>query len=97
MRNVCKSFADQKLAKSTQPLVQLPVEPEIQRIAALFVHLQEIRHQADYDPTASFIRAEALQLIADVEEAVRAWHSVRSQSNATVFLAALLPQEHWSR
>jgi F0F1-type ATP synthase assembly protein I len=61
------------------------------------VQLQETRHVADYDHSASFVRAEALKIIADVDQAFAAWHSVRNQPNATVFLAALMLQRQWGR
>jgi len=74
-----------------------PIEADIRAVADRFVQLQEQRHRADYDHTATFIRVEALQIVANVEEAFAAWHRVRRQPNATVFLAALMLQRHWSR
>lgn len=100
MMRVCKSFAQgtlQNLAVSTRHLVSGGIDPEIQGIAALFVQLQETRHLADYDHSASFIRAEALQIVVDVEQAFSAWQSVKDRPNATVFLAALMLQGQWSK
>ena len=38
----------------------------IQEFGRIFVHAQGYRHQADYDPEATFTRAEVLQLINEV-------------------------------
>ena len=100
MKVVCKSFAQgvaQNLPEATRHLVSGPIEAELQLVAALFVQLQETRHLADYDHSASFIRAEVLQIVAEVEQAFVAWQSVRSRPNVTVFLAALILQRQWGR
>jgi hypothetical protein len=100
MKVVCKSFAQgvaQNLPEATRHLVSGPIEAEIQTIAALFVQLPETRHLADYDHSASFIRAEVLQVVAEVEQAFASWQSVRNRPNCTVFLAALMLQRQWGR
>jgi uncharacterized protein (UPF0332 family) len=35
-----------------------------------FIELQEVRHKADYDPRATFTRAEALEWVARAEAAI---------------------------
>jgi hypothetical protein len=100
MKVVCKSFAQgavQNLSEATRHLISGGIESEIQKIAALFVQLQEARHLADYDHSASFMRAEALQTIENVGQAFRDWQMIRACANATVFLAALILQRQWSK
>jgi uncharacterized protein (UPF0332 family) len=100
MKKVCKSFANGRLAslpENTRHLVVDPIEREIQFLADQFVQLQEARHSADYDLFPSFTRTEALQQIASAEQAFSGWNKVRQCPNASVFLAALMLQAHWSR
>ena len=47
-----------------------PFPPGIQVCADAFVRLQEIRHQADYDPEARFKRVDAINWVADAEAAI---------------------------
>jgi len=49
----------------------------IVRFAEAFAVLQEQRHLADYDPAARFTREDAIDLIAQADEAIR---SLRSAS-----------------
>jgi uncharacterized protein (UPF0332 family) len=44
--------------------------PTILECARAFVELQEIRHKADYDPRATFTRAEALEWVNQAEVAI---------------------------
>jgi hypothetical protein len=43
---------------------------EIKGCANEFVVLQEVRHKADYDPTARFTRTEALDWVSRAESAI---------------------------
>ena len=43
---------------------------EIQQFAEAFVDNQQMRHDADYNPDASYIRSDVLQLIDDTERVV---------------------------
>lgn len=100
MKDVCESFAQggaSNIPESTRHLISGSVEIEIKSLAALFVELQEARHLADYDHTASFIRADALQTIENIEKVFRDWHVIRNCANATVFLAALTLQRQWGK
>jgi uncharacterized protein (UPF0332 family) len=97
MKDVCRSSAGGNLPIATRKLIEQPIEPDLQFIAERFDQLQEARHEADYDTTASFTRTEALQRVAAAEEAFAAWQRVRNNPNATIFLAALMLQRHWRR
>jgi uncharacterized protein (UPF0332 family) len=57
-KNVCKEARN------------LGFPPEIRGCANEFVVLQEVRHKADYDPTARFTRAEALDWVSRTEAAI---------------------------
>ncbi len=45
---------------------------EIKDCASIFVELQEMRHDADYDPDQRFLRADAHEAIKDAEDAIAA-------------------------
>jgi len=64
--------------------------PGLRTVAGAFESLQEIRHDADYNHSASFTRASALEAIDRAEEAFAAWEKIRGQSDADLFLIALL-------
>jgi len=97
MKRVCKQFAAGGLPEYTQRLLTSKMESEIARIAAAFVALQEARHTAEYDVTATFSRLDVLQKVGLARRAFRDWRRVRGRRNVNVFLAALLLQEHWGR
>ena len=44
---------------------------EIQDFASQFVHLQDRRHQADYDPVMTFYKSEVQRLIVDTRAVLR--------------------------
>jgi uncharacterized protein (UPF0332 family) len=98
MKTVCKQFGSGSKAPptATASLINAPIENEIITVAQIFVQLQEQRHQADYDVTASFTRFAALQIVQSAAQASRAWSKARSRPNARVFLAALLLQRQWN-
>lgn len=100
MALVCRQFAKgtiDNLNDGTKPLVIAPLEPDLVSVAAAFVELQEARHLADYDVSASFIKPEALRLTKVAEKAFASWNEARALANATAFLAALLLQKHWNK
>ena len=77
------------------PVVTLPLEPQLINIATAFVDLQQARHDADYDYSIIFIRTNVLQKIALADSARLNWKAVRKTPNARAFLAALLLQRQW--
>jgi hypothetical protein len=66
-------------------------------IAENFAELQELRHLADYDPSAVFVRAEVLDKISLVEDAFAVWNlgKVKKSPDASAFLLSLLLWEKW--
>jgi hypothetical protein len=95
MRDVCRAFAAGTPANTTASLLTNALQLELKQVARAFVELQDARHNADYDLAISFDRLDVLQKIAMAERAFSAWHSIRSEPNSFVFLAALLLQHQW--
>lgn len=95
MQEVCRQFAAGSVSKATARLLKTPLESELRQVAKAFVELQNARHEADYNLTASFDRVDVLQKIRLATEAFAAWRRVRNRPNAAVFLSALLLQARW--
>jgi hypothetical protein len=95
MREVCQQFRRVRPSDALAPLLTFPIEPDLVAVAEAFVALQEARHEADYDFTATFNRIDVLQRVQRARAAVASWEAIRSNPNATVFLAALLLGKQW--
>ncbi len=95
MKQASRAFAAKSLPLSLQPFS--PVPNELALVAATFIQLQEMRHEADYDIGRRFFRAEALGLVNRVEHAFSSWSAVRQQPAARAYLASLLLHKRWSR
>ena len=65
------------------------IGPAIQAFANGVVELQEMRHSADYDPVASFGRADARFAIASARRAIARFAEV-SPVERRIFLTLLL-------
>jgi len=95
MRDVCQQFSRLPPPDALAPLLTLPIEPDLVAVAEAFVALQEARQEADYDFTATLNRIDVLQRVQRAHAAVASWRVIRSNPNATVFLAALLLGRQW--
>jgi hypothetical protein len=95
MREVCRQVAAGSLSTMTAPLLSDPLEDELREVADAFVELQNARHSADYDLSASFDRFAVLQTVDMARKVFAAWAVVKNRPNASVFLAALLLQRQW--
>lgn len=95
MQQLCRQFAAGSPGQQTSQLLQGPISPELKVVAAAFVALQDARHEADYDLAVTFTRSRALQSVQRARSAFASWAVIRSDPNATVFLAALLFQSQW--
>jgi uncharacterized protein (UPF0332 family) len=73
------------------------VPEDLRTVARVFVSLQQARHEADYDLSASFKRSEVLRLLKQVRLAFDSWQRVRHQATAKAYLAALLSVRGWKR
>ena len=77
-------------AKLAPALDGQPLPPALVDVAATFQDLQQARHEADYDLSRRFTRAEVLLLVDQTTQAFADWHSVRGSLPADTFLAGLL-------
>jgi hypothetical protein len=94
-RSVCELFA--KPTGGIKDLTTDPLETELTEIAAVFVELQEARHQADYDLTEMFDRVQVVRYVDQAQLAMVKWKAIRHTPNANVFLAALLLHSRWNK
>jgi uncharacterized protein (UPF0332 family) len=97
MRSISKAFSGGTLPQALAYASGGPIPPDLKRTADAFVGLQEARHEADYDLSRRFARAEVQDLIADTREAMRRWNAVRDSEAARLYLAALLTGERLRR
>ena len=67
----------------------VPSNSDIDIVAGSFVKLQELRHSADYDLNANFLRAEVVAAIQRARDAIAAWERLRQQNRDLARLAAL--------
>lgn len=93
MKRISKAFSGGSLPTSLAPALNGPIPPDLRVTAKTFVGLQEARHEADYDLSRRFARAEVNDLIADTRDALRCWSAVRTSEAARLYLAALLTGE----
>lgn len=98
MYQVARSFS--------QIVVRIPGSKEIliqgntgsvKHIAQWFADLQELRHSADYDPGAVFLRGDVQDNVNRVETAFLLWPQVKKSSEANAFLISFLLWDKWGR
>ena len=99
MRKVCDAYArsSQPLPKPLFRLSGNPPDSRLLIIAEAFIALQEARHVADYDITAEFGSFDAANLIQMLVAARQSLGALQGHPDLTVFLAALLLHDRWSR
>ena len=94
MKRVARQFADRNVSPKLKPgLNGLPLQDEIVKVAAVFVDLQQHRHEADYDMGRQFTRVEVLSIVSDAERALVDWSEVRNTVQADTFIVGLLSFE----
>lgn len=64
---------------------------EIKDFAEAFVHLQNLRHVADYDPDKRFSKAETVVKILEARSAVDKFNAVAARHRRAFAVYALLP------
>jgi hypothetical protein len=69
----------------------------LRRVAEAFIDLQELRHDADYDLLAAFLRLEVNRYLRQAGAAFRDWSSIRDSDEANVFLCGLLLAKRWAK
>lgn len=99
MNRVANAFS-QKVVRMPNPTKDVLIQDNdsrIQFVAQQFKDLQELRHIADYDPGAVFIRADVLENIAFLATVFAAWPAARNTSDANTFLLSFLLCEKWGK
>ena len=64
---------------------------EVKDFASLFVHMQRLRHLADYDPDTSFVRSEVFLWLNTSRKAIRDLGSVPDKDLRAFAVYLLLP------
>jgi hypothetical protein len=93
MKSVSRAFRSGTLPSNQAAVFANPVPADLRSVAGAFLELQEARHEADYNLSRTFTRAEVRGLVARVRDAFRLWHDVRTSEAARLYLAALLAGE----
>ena len=96
MEKACRPFAAGNLPAHLSAVISA-VPADLQTVARMFIKLQEVRHDADYNRRARYRRQQALDAVADAQTAFDAWTRVRSSAEAKVFLTSLLVGDRWRR
>jgi hypothetical protein len=89
MLTISKAFGgkDKNAWKSLFPGT---VPPDLIYVAQTFVELQLARHEADYDLTRDFTRAEVQVMIAQVQQAMQVWPNIADHPLTRAYLLGLV-------
>lgn len=100
MSSVARAFSQEvvRIPNSKDVLLHKN-DPWIRFIAKNFAELQDLRHLADYDPSAVFSRTEVQNKICRVEDTFEIWRQekIRKSPEANTFLLSLLLWEKWGK
>jgi len=101
MARVARAFSEDVVRIPGTKDVLIPKnDPRIQFMSLTFAEAQELRHLADYDPGAVFLRADVLDRIYRIEDAFAVWRrfrAVRNSPEANAFLLSFLLWEKWGK
>ena len=95
MRKACRLFASgNKPADLLTALDGIPVSPEVRTISKNFIVFQDMRHDADYDHAAAFVKVDAQLAVDLAADTLALIDSLRPQSRLIdyAFLISLLLQ-----
>jgi hypothetical protein len=98
MYRVARAFSQEivRIPNSKDVLVQSNSRG-VQFIALHFAELQELRHSADYDPGASFLRADVLDDLDGVGTVFLLWPVVKKLPETSTLLLSFLLWEKWGK
>ena len=98
MKRVARAFSEDvvRIPNSKEVLIQKN-DAGLQFIAQHFADLQELRHLADYDPGAIFIRADVLAVTDRVSTAFLVWPTVKNSAEANALLLSFLLWDKWGK
>ncbi len=100
MHKVCDAYIRSPARPFPPGLEGLSPSPPDRRligIALAFTRLQESRHVADYDLSAVIKASYVAELVSLAETALADFDAIQSFPETTVFLAALLLANRWTR
>ena len=100
MRKVCDAYVrspTRPFPASVQHLNPTAPDPRLSTVADAFAQLQEGRHAADYDLSTVVEPPYAAELVRLAETALADFDAIQSLPETTVFLAALLLADRWTR
>lgn len=85
------------LLKPFWPQYGVAASTELQKLAKIFVALQQERHRADYDLSQPFTRNEAEKIIEQARDAIAQWNSLRTNDRelARFYALCLLNWNNW--
>ncbi len=100
MRKVCDAHVRspaRPFPPGLEKLIPAPPDKRLIGIALAFARLQEGRHSADHDLSTAIEPRYAAGLVSLAETALADFDAIQSLPETTVFLAALLLADHWTR
>jgi uncharacterized protein (UPF0332 family) len=89
MKKICRSFAGGSLPQNIQHFQTGQIEPDLRKVAKIFVALQEARHIADYDLVHTFTKQEATDRVNEAKDAFATWKVIKKLPNTALLLIAL--------
>ena len=69
---------------------EIPTVTNLKLVADVFVKLQQARHTADYDNSKAWSRTQVWEVIAQAEDAMKAWSNIRETEVAQDYLLDLM-------
>lgn len=88
MAEACRAMANPRTG--VVALFPNGIPPQLVQVGRAFIHLQQARHEADYDLRRAFTRSEAQHFVSMARNAFLAWAQVRKTDAARVFLVVLI-------
>jgi hypothetical protein len=96
MKRASTMIANNKLPKAVQdPGAGYTVPADLKIVADALINLQQARHEADYDLSATLNRLETLTFVASARRAFEAWERVKRTDDARIYLACFHLWKRW--
>lgn len=90
LKRACKAFSGGTLTSSiSKSLPDFKVPAEVKALAQALVDLQDQRHTADYDLSATFSRSTCSPLVKQVDAAITGFERMSNTNEKAFFLACL--------
>jgi hypothetical protein len=97
MKNACRSVLKSPIPKPFDAFFPSGLPLAVRATAKLFVVLQEVRHEADYNRGRTFTKSETRDLIAQIGPTLHDWDGVKSTTEGSGLLVLLLLGERIER